>query len=145
MSKGLSYFIGIVTGVLLTLCFFAVKDYSIKESKGGSSKVEKKAKLPKGVTFLDEPIPFTGARNFRILQVVFNNGALAESEETVAYGSPRYSEPIVLIVSSTENSFYDDQIVKAPKGSKVLQVGTYNYKTGIGWKTVPIIRFSNTE
>lgn len=36
---------------------------------------------------------------------------------------------------------YDDQIVKCPKDSKVMQVGTYNYQTKMGWKTVPIIRF----
>ena len=142
MSKGLSYFLGIVTGILLTLGFFAVKAYTQSQDENGTQ-TEKEAKLPDGVTLLDEPVPFNEAKNFQVLQVVFEDAALAQSEKKMQYtGSIYYTDPVVLIVADEKNTFYDDQIVKAPKDCKVIQVGTYNYKTQMGWKTVPIIRFA---
>lgn len=142
MKKGLVFVLGILTGILLTIGFFAVRNYS-QNHKGSSGEVtEKQAKLPDGVTMLDNPVPFNEAKNFQVLQVVFNDAALAQSERRMEYsGSIYYTDPIVLIVADQENTFYDDQIVKAPKGSKVMQVGTYNYQTKMGWKTVPIVRF----
>jgi hypothetical protein len=98
------------------------------------------------VTMLDEPVPFTEAKNFQIMQVVFNDAALAQSEKKMQYtGTTYYTDPVVLIVADKENTFYDDQIIKAPRDSKVMQVGTYQYKTQMGWKTVPIIRILNNQ
>lgn len=146
MSKGLSYFLGILTGILLTLGFFAVRSATTKDSAKGTEATEKTAKLPDGITMLDEPIPFTEAKNFEILQVVFEDAALAQSEKKMQYtGSIYYTDPIVLIVADQKNTFYDDQIVKCPKDCKILQVGTYQYETKMGWKTVPIIRFVKVQ
>ena len=142
MSKGLSYFLGIVTGILLTLGFFAVNAYVPKQNGEEGTQTEQEAKLPDGVTMLDEPVPFNEAKNFQVLQVVFEDAALAQSEKKMQYtGTIYYTDPVVLIVADEKNTLYDDQIVRAPKDCKVIQVGTYNYKTQMGWKTVPIIRF----
>ena len=142
MSKGLAYFLGILTGVVLTIGGLAIAGSVINKGDDQNTTSNSKAKLPDGVTMLDEPVPFTEARNFEIMQVVFTDGALAQSEQKRTYSStPYYSDPIVLLLSDTDNAFYDDQIVKAPKDSKVMQVGTYKYETKIGWKTVPIIKF----
>lgn len=65
MSKGLSYFLGIVTGILLTFGFFAVRAYTAKQGGEGDTKTEKQAKLPDGVTMLDTPVPFTEAKTSR--------------------------------------------------------------------------------
>ena len=146
MSKGLSFFLGIVTGILLTFAFFAVKAYTAKEAGESDTKTEKQAKLPNGATMLDTPVPFTEAKNFEILQVVFEDAALAQSEKKMKYtGSIYYTDPVVLIVADQKNTFYDDQIVKCPKDSKVMQVGTYNYQSQVGWKTVPIVRFVKAQ
>ncbi len=142
MSKGLSFFLGILTGILLTFGLFAVRAYIVQQGGESVVEIEKQAKLPEGVTMLDTPVPFTEAKNFEIMQVIFDDAALAQSEKKTQYtGSIYYSDPVVLIVTDQKNTFYDDQIVKCPKDSKVMQVGTYNYKTQMGWKTVPIIRF----
>ncbi len=146
MSKGLTFFLGILIGIMLTLGFFVVKDYTANQDGGNDIRKEKQAKLPDGVTILDEPIPFTEAKNFQVMQVVFKDGALARSEKRIEYtGSIYYSDPVVLILADQESSFYDDQIVKAPKNCKVMQFGTYNYQTKMGWKTVPIIRFVKAQ
>ena len=131
MSKGLSFFLVILTGILLTLGFFAIKSCTDRPSK-----------LPNGVTMFDEPVPFTEARSFEVFQVVFEDAALAQSEQIRPYtGSIYYSDPVVLIISDHKNACYDDQIVKAPKYCKVMQVGTYKYQAQMGWKTVPIVQF----
>ena len=65
MSKGLSYFLGVVTGILLTFGFLAVRAYTAKESGKGEMKTEKQAKLPDGVTMLETPVPFTEAKTLR--------------------------------------------------------------------------------
>ncbi|MBQ9548864.1 MAG: hypothetical protein IJV01_06900 [Bacteroidales bacterium] len=142
MSKGLSFILGIVTGVLLTLGFFVIKNYTAKQDGVNGETTEKQAQLPDGVTMLNEPIPFTEAKNFKILQVVFEDAALAQSEKRLEYTNlTHYTDPVVLILADQKNSFYDDQIIKTPVDCEVMQVGTYNYQTQMGWKTVPIVRF----
>lgn len=144
MSKGISFFLGTITGVLLTLGFFAVKGII---TNGGTSSIEitgKTTNLPDGVTMLDKPIPFSGSKNFKVLQVVMQNGALAHSEK-IEYGSKIYTDPVVLIVTEKGNAFYDDQVVQCPKDGKAVQIGTYNYLSNLGRKTVPIIRFVKVQ
>ena len=146
MSKGLSYFLGILTGVLLTLGVIALRTNFAKQNGENSNKTEKQAELPDGVTMLDEPVPFTEAQNFQVLQVVFNDAALAQSEKKMQYtGTAYYTDPVVLNVADKENTFYDDQIIKSPKGGKIMQVGTYKYQTQMGWKTVPIIKIPQEQ
>ena len=146
MSKGLSYFLGVVTGILLTFGFLAVRAYTAKESGEGEMKTEKQAKLHDGVTMLETPVPFTEAKNFEILQVVFDDAALAQSEQKHPYtSSVYYSDPVVLLVSEQKNTFYDGKVIKAPKDAKVMQVGTYQYQSNLGWKTVPIVRFVKAQ
>lgn len=142
MRKGLSYILGIVTGILLTLGAIAIIEHTRNNSGDNGVSKEKKAKLPDGMTMLDEPIPFTEARNFKIMQVIFGDAALAQSEEILEYGDSIYSDPVVLIVSDQKNTFYDDQIIKTSKNGKVMQIGTYKYETRMGWKTVPIIHIT---
>lgn len=69
MSKGLSYFLGILTGILLTLGFLAVRNHTAQQGGENGATAEQQAKLPDGVTMLEEPVPFTEARNFEVLQV----------------------------------------------------------------------------
>lgn len=146
MSKVLSYILGIVTGVVLTFVVLTVIAYISSKSDGNIANGNP-ARLPEGVTLLDEPIPFTEARNFKVFQVILKDAALAQSEEKNQFGGDYviYSDPIVLIVAEQENTFYDNQIVKAPKNCKVIQVGTYQYQTKLGYKTVPIIRFVKAQ
>ena len=95
---------------------------------------------------LDEPIPFADTRSFKVLQVISDDAALASSGEQRQYSSYiHYSDPYVLIVSDQKNTFYDNQIVNVPYNCNVMQVGTYNYNSQMGPRTVPIIRFVRTQ
>lgn len=45
---------------------------------------------------------------------MFEDAALARSEKKMQYnGSTYYTDPIILIISAQENTFYDNQIIKA--------------------------------
>ena len=141
-----SYFFGILIGILigifLTLGYQAMMDEPSEGGAAGKETAEKTERLPDGITLLDEPVPFTEAKNFKIRQVVFEDAALAQSKKKMQYtGSNYFTDPIVLIITDQKNTFYDDQIVKCPKDSKVMQVATYQYQTQMGWKTVPVVRF----
>lgn len=146
MSKGSSFALGILTGIILTLVFFAAREYSAKQAGDTGEKTQKEAKLPKGVRKLEEPVLFTGARSFKVERVIFEDGAIAKSGSTQVGLTIYYADPEVLIVSDRRNVFYDDQIVEVPKDCKILQVGTYNYQKNVGvWKTIPIIRFVKAQ
>lgn len=50
-------------------------------------------------------------------------------------------ELIVLITNDNGEYYYDDQMIKIPKGKTMLQVGIYQYDTRAGLeKTGPIIK-----
>lgn len=141
MSKGLTFFLGIITGAVLTIIILAIIAATLKDDSSGLGQTVKGNNLPDGVTLLEEPIAFTEANNFKVMQVIFNDSALAQSEAEIYGLDSIFSDPIVLIVADQQNTFYDGQIVKCPNNSQVMQVGTYKYQTRLGWKTVPIVKF----
>lgn len=137
MKKGLVYFLGVITGMLLMLVISFIIYFATNENTNG----DESRLFTDGVTnFLDEPIPFTEAKNFQVWKVVYSNGALAHSRVKKG-GDYYYTNPLVLFISDKENSLYDGQIIEAPNGSKVFQIGTYKYQTQKGVNTVPIVRF----
>ena len=50
-------------------------------------------------------------------------------------------ELVVLLTNDSGEYYYDDQMIKTPKGKAMKQVGVYKYETrgGIA-KTVPIVK-----
>lgn len=133
MEKVQNYILGIVTGILLTLVYFAVKNYLANQGTGNGEKLEQHEGHTRGATMFDNPVPFIEARTFKIDKVLFRNAALATCDS----GGNFFIGTEVLIRSDRENSFYDNQVVSAPNNCNVMQVGTYKY---LG-RTVPIIRF----
>lgn len=128
MKKGLVFFLGMITGCVLTIAalFYIGKVYSA----GGDS----------GLTLYEQPAGTINSYSFEVLQVLPNGNALAHSE------NPNYREiytgPTVLLLADENSHYYDDQIVKVPKGKQAYQVGIFDYETnGIGHKTVPAVKF----
>ena len=133
MNKAIVFILGIVTGVILTIAslFIIVKvTRPNQEPEQGISN--------DGITLFDKPGNIITANKFKVMQVI-PNGALAHSEET-QYGFSEFIGPVVLFLSDGQNTYYDDQIITAPKGKQVKQIGTYQYETKMGYKTVPIVQ-----
>lgn len=128
MKKGLIFFLGIITGSILTVVFLAILG-NIYSSVNDS-----------GITIAEKQTAFTIANKFEVFQVL-DDGALANCEER-SYSTSYFTGPVVYILSDGQNIFYDDQIVRVPYGQRAVQIGTYRYQTNMGVeKVVPVIVF----
>ena len=55
----------------------------------------------------------------------------------------RYNQTdlLVLITNDNDEYYYDDQLIKIPKGKCMRQIGVYKYPTRMNMeKTVPIVK-----
>ena len=121
----ISYIVGIVSGFICT-CLFG---YYL-----GSKDND-------GIELFDKPRQEIKAEEFKIIQVLPNGNALAQydkislfDDSTIGYGT------VVMLLSSKEDPFYDDQEIKLQEGELFRQIGTYRYQTTQGdEKTVTIV------
>ena len=126
MRKGLIFFLGIVTGCVLTIAVLFV--IGITNSNANES----------DITIAEQQTVFTTATKFEVFQVL-GDGALAIARRR--YSTSFFTGPVVYIVTDGQNLFYDDQVIEVPKGKKAMQIGTFRYETKLGEKVVPVIKF----
>lgn len=128
MKKGVVFFLGVLTGVVLT--FAGLGMY-------GTASASKNPEQTPGLTMFDGPGEVFRYSTYEVLQV-FDNGAALVDAKNGKYDS----NSIVLFFLPGENdSYYDDQILNIKTGYRVRQVGTYRYTTNLGLvKTVPAVR-----
>lgn len=90
-----------------------------------------------GLTMFEQPAEVIDSPSFEVLQVVSGGNALANaySEEV-----DTYLGMVVLFLAEDNVSYYDDQVIDVPVGKCVRQVGTYQYETKMGYKTVPVVK-----
>lgn len=120
MKKGVAYFLGILTGIVLTIVvslFLA--------NRGGNV----------GVTYYDEPGDALSFRSVTAFQALSKGYALVR--ET---GHTNFDDQIYLLQLKEDRSLYDGETVKAPTGTVFRVVGVYSYETNGGMgRTVPVI------
>lgn len=130
MKKGLVFFLGLITGVILTFVAL-VFVYASNE-----------ADEEKNISMFSTPGETLSLKSFEIMQVLPNGSALAHSSEKAKSQYTFYSDPIVMFLPVEGSSYYDDQIIEVPAKKVVRQVGTFKYMSGAGLnKTVPIVKF----
>lgn len=129
MKKGLAFFLGVITGIILTigvLFLYASEDTGID----------------KNISMFAAPGEIMNLKSFEIMQVLPNGSALAQSSEKAKTQYTFYGDPIVLFPAIEGTAYYDDQIIEVPTKKVVRQVGTFKYTSGVGLnKTVPIVKF----
>ena len=129
MKKGLIFFLGLITGCVLTIAamLYVANVYNSDEKSG--------------LELYEKTVGVIDSNSFTVLQVLSNGNALANSESTI-YKDLSHTGPIVLLLADENSHYYDEQIVRLPKGKRACQVGIFDYKTnGMGHKTVPAVRF----
>ncbi len=127
MKRGFVFFLGMITGCVLTI---AALLYIAKVQNVGEDS---------GLTLYEQPAGTINSNSFEVLQVLPNGNALAHSESEI-FKDVSHTGPVVLLLSDESSHYYDEQIVKVPKGKSARQVGTYQYKTNGGiHKTVPVV------
>ena len=94
-----------------------------------------------GKTLFDKPGECVSRKNFEIQKVLDSGDAIAlEIRETISE-HVFTSDLEVLILAQEGSNFYNNQIVKAPKGKCARQIGNYKYQQYGSTKVIPIIAF----
>lgn len=128
MKKWVIFVLGIITGVILTISILmAIGLHQIEQTN-----------LP-GLTLFEEPGKYVSENSFEIFQVLDSGDALAIERKKSRYGGIE-SGVTVLFLNKGKGAYYDEQIIKAPTGYCVRQVGVYKYMTSRNFeKTVPAV------
>ena len=119
-----SFFLGVVTGIVLTLATLFVIAIINKNSADNDS-----------VQYLEQPVSYENKKetSFKVLQV-FGNAALATEASDKIGSDVIYFGNTVLVLGE---NFYSDQIVTVKNPQRV---GTYSYTNKGGMPmTVPVI------
>ena len=130
MSKFVVYCLGILTGIGLTFGyahFTSNEEDQVKDD---------------GITLFETPGETFNISAFKVIQVLDDTHALAvEMRWEPAFKDYLQEDLIVLLTNDSGEYYYDDQMVKTPKGKAMRQVGIYKYETRAGVaKTVPIVK-----
>ncbi len=128
----ITYIGGIVTGVVLTIAFCFALAVSQSNNNEASSNDE--------LQLFESPKQVMNAESFKVIQVLPNGSALATYKEFSRKAGDLEYGTVVLFQASENSSYYDDQVIKLPKGKCFKQIGTYRYVTRQEMeKTVPVI------
>lgn len=136
MKKGLVFFLGMISGVVLTFLIFLFIGLANRNNGTGDAVYS-----DPGISMFSEAGETMQLKSFQVFQVLSNGSALARSSEKskVQYNF-EYGDPIVLLLPDEKSAFYDDQIIKVSANKVVRQVGTYRYETKMEFvKTVPVV------
>ena len=122
--KSCLYYVGgIITGIVLSFAFLFV--FANKTSNDG-------------LVMFDSPQQEIDANYFNVFQVISGGSAALA---TVPFPYENYGMVVLFPKQQGFPSFYDDQNIEIPENKKVMQVGTYTYKTRDELqKTVPVVR-----
>ncbi len=102
--------------------------------------------MVEGLTVFEQPAEVISSSSFEVFQVVQNGNALARMGERKSYGTGyNYYGMVVLLLADENTHYYDDQIVNVPKDKCAMQIGTYQYETKDGYKTVPVVGFYDND
>lgn len=95
------------------------------------------------MTLFDEPGECISRKDFEVHEVLPSGDAVAmEIREITSSGFAIPSDLKVLILADEDSHFYNNQIIKTPKGKCARQIGTYKYKEyGDYREIIPIVSF----
>lgn len=99
-------------------------------------------KKDSGITLFGKPGDCVSWKNFEVQEVLESGDAIAREIERISSGYVFTSDLEVLILAPEEGSrFYNNQIIKAPKGKCARQIGNYKYEKYGDTKVIPIIAY----
>lgn len=108
-------------------------DLEVKENNYGEENIGTDDRF----TFLDTPGEIMEDNSYKVSRVLKKGAAIARGKSE--YGSSYYGLEVVLW--DEEADYYDDQIVKAPKGKCFRRIGTF--KGRYGSSTLPIVAITD--
>ena len=131
MKKWLIFGGGFLAGIVVTFLVLVVIALA-KQSSDGLI----------GATMFDKPGQAVEDREFKVMQVIQDNAALVNARSSDKY--EWYLGTLYVIINTEDEYYYDEQIIKVPRGKNARQVGIYKYTAKSGdYKTVPVIKIMN--
>ena len=94
-----------------------------------------------GKTFFDKPHDCVSRKDFQVKEVLESGDAIAEEIREYVYGYVSVSDLEVLFLADSVSSYYNKQILKAPRGKCARQIGNYKFQEYSNSKTIPIVAF----
>lgn len=91
-----------------------------------------------GLTIFEKEGTCISAKQLHIFQTLAPDLALADAK-SIPNSIYDPNEILVLLVGDENSNFYDDLKIGIPKGKCVKQIGTYQYESKMGLKTVPAV------
>lgn len=141
MKKWMIFVAGIVFGFVLSFVIDKLvnngdSELQPKEKVEAKTEAEAEPEGIEGLHLLDEPGEIIKEESIKVFQVLAKDAALAHGKNE--YGD--YYGMIYLLVNKEGKYYYDDEMVKVPKGKVLRQIGVYQYPTRQDIvKTVPVI------
>ncbi len=130
MNKWLIFGGGFLGGIIATFLVLVV--IGLANQKSSPS-------IP-GATMFEQPTEVVQASSFKVMQAIQDNAALVNAKSGSYSFGDMYMGTLYLLVNHEGHFYYDEEIIKVPKGKKVRQVGIYRYQTKMEIeKTVPVI------
>ncbi len=130
-----SFGVGIVAGFLLTIVVATLLNNQRLANYNGSGNIP-------GLTMLKEGEQGTSfdTTSIEIFQTLSPKLALANTGKESKYSHEiHYNGIIVLYIASDDIRLYDKQIIEIPQGKALVQIGTYEYESKMGVRTVPAV------
>ena len=126
MKKIWVFILGIITGIILMILFAVI----VSNVSNGSMS---------GLTVFEQPGDCVGKKAAKVFQVIGTDAALVNEVEKLQYsGTEVYSGKTMLITNKEGKTYYDDQIIMAPKCFR--QIGVFKYQSRNGMEnTVPVV------
>ncbi len=112
---------------------------AIRIVDGVESPKENISKGNSGITMFDKPGECVSRKNFEIQKVLESGNAIAKEISETISGHVFTSDLEVMVLAKDGNTFYDNQIIKVPKGKCARQIGTYKYLQYGNTKVIPIV------
>ena len=127
MKQFLIFFLGVIVGIVLAFVFaFYISSNNSNDDDN--------------IIRFDNPTEIINEQSFQVFQVVGDNMALVNGQSSPNF----YFGTVYLLVNKEGKYYYDEEIIKVPKGKVVKQVGIYRYVTKSDiQKTVPIVQIMN--
>lgn len=129
MGKWGSYFLGILTGIAITIVV--------------SFMLNKKPTHSSGISMFKDVGEMQTTKVFRVMQTLDDTHALAIDPDDFFSA---LNGKVVLLIGDADSHFYDDMEITANGNKWFYQVGTYRYMTKEEiWKTVPAVKLLDKQ
>lgn len=137
MKKWIYFALGVVVGFFLCVAFGYISLFLFDDMDDYSQ--EREPKMLYELTLFEQPGDCISSKDFKVSKVDEQGNAFAREKSEY---SESYNGMTVLFLATDSISYYDEQIIRIPKGKCVKQMGIYKYKLSeysSDQKTIPAV------